>query len=44
MIKDRKVDYDQPDDAMEFAHDIITVVRERILEEIASAVRERTKK
>jgi hypothetical protein len=42
MIADRDTLYRE--DRRELAHDIITVVRERILEEIGSLVRERTRK
>jgi hypothetical protein len=41
MLKNRKVDYDRPDDDEQFAQDLITVIRERTLEEISSVVRER---
>lgn len=44
MLKDQKQEYDRPMSDRELAHDLITVIRERVLEEVASAVRERTRK
>ena len=44
MLKERRPDMCENKDYYEFAHDLITVVRERVLEEIGSVVRERTRR
>lgn len=40
MIRDTAQEYDRPGSAEELAHDIIVVVRERVLREIGTYARE----
>lgn len=40
MIRDTRQDYDAPDSPEQLAHDVIVIVRERVLREIESYARQ----